>query len=625
MKAAEHDQKPDNQPTPNADSGSNRVPADNEEPRSKRLPENMIRRISSSDPRFRTVDLEPGMNVVLADKTTTSTDKDSRNGAGKTLLTDIIHFLFGGNRQGKGLKSKELDDHVFSVDLRLGGKEFSVHRAVTARVMEIEGDFSDWPIQPHLNKKTGSRELKSTEWCEVLGHFMFSLTDGGLGSEDEVSFRSLFPYLVRRVQDLAFSDPFLSRGKMKEGQKQMCNAFLLGLNVEHAAHYENLREKNKHLRSVKKALETGILREVTGSIGKLESEITVLEEEVSSGARSIESFAVVDEYSRIEVEATTLTHEIHEHENEIYRYRTLVEFYRQSQAEERDPGRTEVAKVYAEVGVVFPDLVKKRLDDVEAFHKQLVINRRQFLQQEIDRLNREIDDISRAVKERDLRRAQLMSILNKGGALQEYNALQEEHTRHVARLEQLKSDLGKMKQLEQGKNAYKIEEATLNQTARRDLEERQDIRKRAQTAFERHSRELYGEAGGRLIIDLKDGSGYAFDTEMPRSGAGGIEAMKVFCYDLTLAQMWSERKPSPGVLVHDSALFDPCDARQVAGALRLAAKQSEAHGYQYVCMLNSDRMPYEELGDFDIAQYVRLTLTDQEDGCLLGFRLKEEA
>lgn len=122
-------------------------------------------------------------------------------------------------------------------------------------------------------------------------------------------------------------------------------------------------------------------------------------------------------------------------------------------------------------------------------------------------------------------------------------------------------------------------------------------------------------------MDITD-SGYKFDVDIQRSGSRGIDSMKVFCYDLVLAELWDKKERSPGFLIHDSVIFDGVDERQRALGLQLAAKKAERLGFQYICTLNSDMAPYNEFdGDFRLDRYVRLTLTDEKpDGGLLGIR-----
>ena len=57
----------------------------------------MIHKISANQQSFRTVDFQPGFNVVLAEKDDSADDKDSRNGIGKSSLIEVIHFCLGSD------------------------------------------------------------------------------------------------------------------------------------------------------------------------------------------------------------------------------------------------------------------------------------------------------------------------------------------------------------------------------------------------------------------------------------------------------------------------------------------------------------------------------------------------
>ena len=96
--------------------------------------------------------------------------------------------------------------------------------------------------------------------------------------------------------------------------------------------------------------------------------------------------------------------------------------------------------------------------------------------------------------------------------------------------------------------------------------------------------------------------------------------MKVFCYDLMRAELWSMRNVKPGFLIHDSNIFSDVDERQVARALELGARKARECGFQYIVCLNSDSVPYDEFTEgFDIDKFVRRRLTDNEPaGTLLG-------
>jgi uncharacterized protein YydD (DUF2326 family) len=303
-----------------------------------------------------------------------------------------------------------------------------------------------------------------------------------------------------------------------------------------------------------------------------------------------------------------------------------LERYQRSIAEESGVADTEqgsktLEEAYREAGVVLPELVRKRLDDVKQFHRALVHGRRDFLSSEVERLDREVVARKREIVELDAQRASLMQVLETHGALAEHNQLQTLRQNTLDKLTEVRRRIQQLKELEEGRSALKIEFETLRQTTRRDLDDRSSAKEKAISLFNTNSEALY-DAPGNLIIEVGE-NGYQFKVEIQRTGATGIENMKVFCYDLTLTQLWAAQSHHPNLLVHDSPMFDGVDERQKAAAWARAKRESERLGFQYICMVNTDDIPDPEvMGGLDMRDQslVRAVLTDQTDGCLLGVR-----
>ena len=140
--------------------------------------------------------------------------------------------------------------------------------------------------------------------------------------------------------------------------------------------------------------------------------------------------------------------------------------------------------------------------------------------------------------------------------------------------------------------------------------------------FKANTEFLYPEAG-TLTIDLKE-TGYSFGVDIKSSRSQGVNYMKVFCYDMVLAELGRNRDCYPDFLIHDSTIFDGVDERQVARALMLAYLKSQQLGFQYICLVNSDMIPYQEFDDEFVEMFdsnVVLRISDnQENGGLLGIR-----
>ena len=521
------------------------------------------------------------------------------------------------DKQNQGLRVAPLSGWSFTLEMRVNDREFVVTRSTDnpGRV-QLDGDIRDLASQTsHRNEMV---TLPVSDWNSMLGEMFFGLSRNPT-SKYHPTFRSLFSYLVRRGRD-GFSTPFNQHRAQREWDKQVNNAFLLGLAWEHASQLQELKDEENLLAGLRQAVRAGLLEGMVGTRGNLEAERARLESDVRRGLESLRTFRVHPQYQRIEQEANQLTSTIQQLANFNLVDGRLVDLYRRSLEDEQIPDTQEVLGVYQAVGVTMPDLVRRRLDEVEDFHKQILTNRRAYLESEIQRI-----EINRNQREIEIqteieKRARLLEVLQTHGALEEYTRLQELHLGLIAKRNDVDNRIANLNRFEQGRSEVRVKKELLLQTARREFEERRIVREEAINIFNSKSEELYS-APGNLVVDVAD-TGFRFDVDILRSGSQGINNMKIFCYDLMLAQRWATNQPSPSLLFHDSTIFDGVDERQQALALELAHKESEQWGFQYLCALNSDSLPRDDFSPgFDLDKFVRLRLTDEsEEGSLLGIR-----
>src|SRR2546422_620147 len=105
----------------------------------------MLRRLSADDPRFRRIDFSAGLNLLVADTTDSSGDKDSRNGTGKSSLVELLHFLLGARADKKSLPArKALRDIAFSLELDWpeadGGRLTVTRSGAQAEIVRLSQD-----------------------------------------------------------------------------------------------------------------------------------------------------------------------------------------------------------------------------------------------------------------------------------------------------------------------------------------------------------------------------------------------------------------------------------------------------------------------------------------------------
>lgn len=577
----------------------------------------MIHSITANQPSFRPVELTPGLNVILADRADGSSDKDTRNGLGKSTLIEIIHFCLGARvHSGQGLAIPALQEWAFTMEMSLGGDRIAVTRTLASRnSVMVTGLGDEWPDLPDAGLM-GERLFTQAQWRSLLGRAMFSLPEPHAPKYNP-SFRSLISYFVRRGHD-AFGDPFRHFRNQRNWDIQLHVGLLLGLEWRHAVRWQVIKDREHDVRNLRKLIDRGAVPHLGGSIGELETERVTLAQRIAASADAIKTFQVHPEYKSIRNEANQLTEELHQRANENVVASRRLDLYRKAIQAEEPPSEDLVAEVYEEMGVVFSEGVLRSLAEAREFYASVVRDRRHFLQREIDRLESQIADTYAKIRELTTTRAKLLEILSTHGAIEEMVQMQERHAARCRDLERVRDQIESRQQMESDQRRVARDRADLAELAARDYEERRKLWNTPVGLFNLNSQALY-RAPGRLVIDTTD-SGLKFNIEITKSGSDGIGKMKIFCFDLALIEFSVSRELRIDFLVHDSEMYDGVDSRQRAAAIQRARDVADATGTQYICALNSDMVPYGEFREgFMFDEYVRLRLTDGDPaGTLLG-------
>lgn len=221
----------------------------------------------------------------------------------------------------------------------------------------------------------------------------------------------------------------------------------------------------------------------------------------------------------------------------------------------------------------------------------------------------------------DNRKSKRMEILKTTGALDEYQKLQSRNITNINELENLKNKINEINSAEQELINVQSSRLELKKAIKRDYEDTKPEWEKSVALFDKNVQALYQNSGNLIISPTK--TGYKFDTQIPRDNSKGISQMKIFCYDLMLVELFSEKKLI-NFLVHDSNIYDGVDPRQTSFALQQAQLRGNEKNFQYICTMNRDSIPYEFLDSkLDVNKYIRKTLKDTPStDFLLGFEFE---
>lgn len=147
-----------------------------------------------------------------------------------------------------------------------------------------------------------------------------------------------------------------------------------------------------------------------------------------------------------------------------------------------------------------------------------------------------------------------------------------------AEIELLSKKLDATANLEEKKSDLKIDRHKLQKRMRIDHTERDKAISDAIIAFADFSNQLYDESG-KFTIDPTD-NGPKFEFDIPGKKSTGKSKMQIFCFDMTLMKLWANEPKRPDFLIHDSAMFDGVDERQIAKALIIGSTMAKEYGFQ---------------------------------------------
>lgn len=589
----------------------------------------MIVSIESSLKTFKTVTFRSGLNVLLSDRTANSTDKQTRNSAGKTSLIEVIHFLLGSDCERDSLfRLDELIDHTFKGTFRIGGELLTVARTGSdpSKVFLISGGEERKDIPRKLDKASERFYISNTNWRVFLGHSMFGLPADERGTLfDESftpSFRSMFSYFVRRRNSGGFISPERQAEKQQRWDWQVNLSYLFGLDWQIPFDFNKIRAREKTLEELKKAVKIGALGSVIGTVAELRPQVTIAEAKAGKLRQSLEQFEVLDSYKSLSKRAGQIKTEMQALTGQSVTLNETLDHLQEALRSERPPQRSDIQQLYASAGIELPGVALRRFDDVSSFYESVVANRRIHLEQEISDVRSRIASVEGGLGRLDEERSSILRTLQGRGALDDFLTMQRDLADIEASAASLRERFKAAEALEGESTKLDIDRANLKRKLQEDHHVREKALDEAILIIADAIAELYDDRAGRFVVDATE-NGPEFRISIEGDRGGGIANMEIFCFDLALLQIVTKRCGGPGFLIHDSHLFDGVDERQVAGALRLGQKTSEALQQQYIVTMNSDifdRLPAGESTDLGAAILDSRLSDETEDGGLFGFR-----
>ncbi|MFE7464615.1 DUF2326 domain-containing protein [Streptomyces sp. NPDC057499] len=574
----------------------------------------MLRRISSNFSSFQPITFKPGFNVILAEMAPNASDKHSRNARGKTTLIQAINYCLGGSL-AKSMVPLGPTGWAFSLELDLFGSTVTVTRKIkggTRLSLAYPAELTG-ALHPYLDENS---TISVDDWKFLLGLGLFALDRVPEQGDRGISPRTLLSYVIRTE---AVKDPLKIIPQQPAWSSREHVAYLLNLNWELVRDLSRLEEDSDTYKAIARATKKNLLPRALRPEPELMLELVEAQRTLEELSSRVNGFQVVDDPDGLISRADRVTEELKELRNDALVDRRMIELYAESIEGEQttnDEGVGEaVAGLYSEMQRAFSPEALQSFEKVEAFHQQLMGNRRRFLASELERLRVQQAQRDERIRELTASRNSILAVLDAGGALEELSALQNECAQAAARVSEVEASLSNVRDLAEAQEGIRVQKAQLRQETARDLSTNRQKLDSVATRFDSMMQDLYN-VGGVLTAEVDD-LGFKFSIRVSTSASGGVTRMQLLCFDLTLMAE-SDELHHPGFLIHDSVVFDGVDPRQVAAGLRLINETVENVGGQYICTMNSNDVPDLVRGEEWFVHGTRRIVLDTERGGILG-------
>lgn len=574
----------------------------------------MIVEITSTLATFKPLRFKSGLNILVAERHETSGAKETRNGTGKTSFIELVHYLLAEKRNADDdFHKPEIIGAKFCGKFSEGGSEFVICKKSNVKTDTLTKDGTA------ITPKNLRNEL-ALRW--------FSLSEEDTAQTYGPKFGALLSYFVRKERNGGFASPKMNSSSQQDWDSQVSLSYLLGFDWRLPQKLQIKKDQKKDADTLAKMIKNGYLTDGALDVNKMQARLDLLDTEIESKRQEVASASVVDGYRQHEVTANELTGRIRDLNEANLEDLDLVESIDLALKEVEDASASDLRSVYEQVGIFFSDQVKKRFEQVEAFHAQVAKNRELHLQRERksaqERLasrKTEINRLQDSLKDK-------LALLRSGMAIERLTLLQSDLNRLEAEQADLRKQIPRFRDVEEDRKRLGREISDLVDLIGQDVIEREAARKFAVQAFGETSKFLYDEPGQLILGKSRGVAGLSIETDIVGKKSGGKNHMQVFCFDWLLVETAKKNDRFPGFLIHDSHIFDGVDGRQIGLALKLAQSKSEQLGVQYIVAMNSDdlqKIKHEEdiSGEeiFDPTDFIMPTrLSDDAGGGLFGIR-----
>jgi len=553
---------------------------------------------------FEPVIFKPGINFIFGKKEVNEgNEKLSLNGIGKSTFLDLIDFALLSSFTKKN--SKRL--YAAYEKGILKGKSVVLEFTVEGKPYSITRPFND-SNKAILSTSNSNDNLQSLDDVkEILCDLIFK-RDNYIGYYSNHWLRKLIPFYIKiqKSKRGRTLDPIQYIRESTEVELNQYHFFLLNCDNRLATKNYQIQSDLKRLKPTIKELSTFISESYNvQNIGEAQKRINSLRVEINKLESSINLFRLSHKYKLSENKADDLTAEIKKLWFENNADEKKIESYRDSLRDDITLKAGTVKRIYEDLNSLLAENIKKTLQEAIDFRKNLISSRKEFIVEEIKKLQDGIDQRNKFIAQSETERSEIFKILAAQKAITDLTEAYAELDRKRIEASTLQAKIQVYLDLSKEKTEIQQEERKIESEifSFKSLIQNQEI------AFSEVLISVYDY----LYPDIKDITPFSIIPNpntnskiefsvltSTKANSEGIGRGRILVYDLSvLFYSIQQNYKAPRFIIHDG-IFDGMDKTHfIKCCLFLEEKLTEGNEFQYFITLNEEGTLTENFGESD--------------------------
>lgn len=554
----------------------------------------MLIRIYSDTNLIDAVPFHNGINIILGKY---SEDKEARgiNGIGKSTLVRLVDFTLLSGKAEKRFSQKKYDflrdeEHTITLEFEIQEQKYFIKRSFVDTKKVFFGK------RPDLLD-----EYEKSEMPKVLEGIFFPTESNEVFFEGK-RYGTLMEFFVKDdLQNQQRADPlnFVSYNANAR-EKALYNFYLLNLPTKTLLKYNEVSSEYENYSKTVKTLSEKIKADTGKDIQEFRTERLKIEKDITTLENSLKEYNFLANHAEIEQKLNHVISEINDHSIIYHNTNRKLEKLKSSYSDVSTIDLDKIQKLYNETLSTFGNFVKKSLDEVIDFKKQLLANRNKYLLEEEKKLQTTINQTFKQLEKLEKNRSELFSLLKERGALDRIESTYEKLVNEKTLLERNTSIVREIDDIEEILGNSNIVIAELKRDIVSELNKQQTYLDELRLLFQQilenaiYLDEEFDNSYFNITLNStspRNQLPFKISLEIPKADALGQERLKIVAYDLMVfLKSRIDKRNFPDFLVHDG-VFHAISNKTISNVLNyMFQKSNELHNFQYLLTFNEDEI-----------------------------------